>query len=313
MTDLITFGESLALLTGPTVGPLRHATNLRLGVAGAESNVAVGIRRLGRTATWMGRVGDDELGRLVQARIRGEDVTVRAVVDSEAPTALMLKEHRSSSINRVVYYRKASAGSRFCAADLDEAAIASARMLHVTGITAALSASAREAVWAAIEVANGADTTVCLDYNYRSALWSKEEAGRQLRDLTKAAQIVFAGEQEARLVAEADSTVGLAGKLAALGPVEVLIKRGARGAVGLIEDTSVEAAAVEVDVVDPVGAGDAFVSGYLAAHLNGDNPSTRLNEASLCRAFVVTTHGDWEGLPERRELALLEPGASVLR
>ncbi|MGH3098553.1 MAG: sugar kinase [Streptosporangiales bacterium] len=314
MTDFVTLGETLALLANPTAGPLRHAPELRLGVAGAESNVAVGVRRLGHTASWLGRVGDDEMGRLVLARIRGEDIEVRAQLDPDAPTGLMLKEHRFAGLSRVVYYRAGSAGSRFSPADLDEQVIAGARVLHLTGITPALSATAREAVWAAIDIARKADATICLDYNYRSALWDPAAAGRELRDLTKVADVVFAGEDEGQLVTGECSADAVARSLAALGPAEVIIKQGADGALAWVDDTLIDVSAVPVQAVDPVGAGDAFVAGYLSARLDGADTRTRLREATLAGAFAVTVHGDWEGLPERREMALLEQtGGTVLR
>lgn len=314
MSEFVTVGETLALLVSPSAGPLRHAASLRLGVAGAESNVAVGIRRLGHTAAWLGRVGNDELGRLVLARIRGEDIAAYARLDPEASTGLMLKEQRVVGLSRVIYYRSNSAGSRLGVDDLDEPVISKARVLHLTGITPALSRSARETVWSAVDIASAAGAMISLDYNYRAALWRPEDARRELRDLTRVADVVFAGESEARLVVDADSPAELAQSLASLGPPEVIIKRGLSGAVGFIDGTRVEVPAVPVQTVDPVGAGDAFVAGYLAARLDGANGARRLSEAALAGAFAVTVHGDWEGLPERQEMDLLkQTRGTVLR
>ena len=112
MAGLVTLGETLAVLTATRVGPLRYASALALGVAGCESNVAIGVARLGHPSWWVGRVGDDELGRAVLSRLRGEGVDVsRAVVDPGGPTAWMIKERRSADLARVVYYRAGSAGS----------------------------------------------------------------------------------------------------------------------------------------------------------------------------------------------------------
>ncbi len=204
----------MALLSSTEVGLLRHAATMRLGAAGAESNVAIGVRRLGLPAAWMGRVGDDELGRLVLAKLRGEQVDVdAAVLDGGGPTGLMIKEQRTADIARVVYHRRHSAGSRLEPRDLDEARIRAARVLHLTGITPALGASARAAVHAAIDVAAGAGTLVSLDFNYRAALWSAEEAAAELRDLTGRAD------------------------LAALGPRHAVVKRGPAGAVAVVDGT----------------------------------------------------------------------------
>jgi 2-dehydro-3-deoxygluconokinase len=175
---LVTLGETMALFSSDRVGPLRHAATMRVGIAGAESNVAIGVRRLGHPAAWIGRVGSDELGHLVLGRLRAERVDVdAAVVDQDAPTGLMVKEHRTADLTRVVYYRRDSAGSRLEPGDLDEARIRAARVLHLTGITPALSATARAAVHAAAETARGAGVPVSLDVNYRAALWSPERTG----------------------------------------------------------------------------------------------------------------------------------------
>ena len=124
---LLAVGETMALLTTAEVGRLRHASSLTLGVAGAESNVAIGARRLGCPAAWVGRVGDDELGELVVSRIRAEGVDVGGVVrDPGAPTSLMLKERRTATMVRVVYYRRGGPGSRLEPGDLDPAQVAAA-------------------------------------------------------------------------------------------------------------------------------------------------------------------------------------------
>ena len=137
---LVTLGETMASLLAPGVGPLRHQPHLHLHVGGAESNVAISVVRLGGQATWVGRVGDDELGDLVLAQLRGEGVDVRhAVRDDGAPTGLMIKippdEHRRAGH----LLPAGSAGSRLSPADIPVDAVRAAGALHVTGITPALS------------------------------------------------------------------------------------------------------------------------------------------------------------------------------
>jgi 2-dehydro-3-deoxygluconokinase len=294
----------MALLTSPKIGPLRHTTTLALGVAGAESNVAIGAQRLGVQTAWVGRVGDDEFGRLVLSAVRGEGVDVsRVVVEDSAPTGLMVKERRAAGLTRVSYYRSESAGSRLCPGDLDEALVRSAQVLHVTGITAALSPSAREAVRAAVATARDSGVTVSLDLNYRRALWAPDEAGAVLRDLVTAADVVFATEDEAGLVVAAETDAGgLANALADLGPAHVLVKRGARGAVGWCDGEVLDLPAHTVECVDPVGAGDAFAAAWLAEWVCGVDAKGRLAAAVAAGAFAVTAAGDWEGLPSREDL-----------
>ncbi len=310
MPDVVTMGETMAVVSGAGIGPLRHEASLRLGVAGAEATVAIGVRRLGISAAYVGRVGDDELGRAVLMRLRGEGVDVDAVrVDPSAPTGLMVKERRTSKVSRVRYYRTGSAGSRLAAADVPEGLVAGARVLHVTGITAALSDTARQAAKQGMILARSHGVLVSLDYNYRAALWPPERARTVLRDLTAYADVVFAGDDEARMVAGLGATAApdeAARAIASLGPAQVVVKLGAAGALGLAGDELVRASAIPVDVLDPVGAGDAFAAGYLAALLGGEPIEQRLRCGCRLGAFAVASCGDWEGLPLVDELDLLD-------
>ena len=312
MSDLVTFGETMALVSAADIGPLRHARQMHLGIAGAESNVAIGMVRLGSTASWTGRIGDDELGRLVAMTVRGQDVDTTAIVDPDAPTGLMLKERRTSQSARVTYYRAGSAGSRLGPDDVDEHSISAARVLHLSGITTALSASAREAAFAAIEIAHSSDTLVSWDLNYRSALWGPDEAARTLLEVTERADIVFATTEEARLLCDGTDADELAAGLAKLGPRDVMIKSGARGALALLSGLRYVVDPEIVQAIDHVGAGDAFTAGYLSSLCKGNDPETRLRTASRAGAYAVTVAGDWEGLPLRDEFAALGDGGDLV-
>jgi 2-dehydro-3-deoxygluconokinase len=303
---LLAVGETMALLVTPELGRLRHAGSLALGVAGAESNVAIGARRLGCPAAWVGRVGDDELGALVVSRIRAEGVDVGGVVrDPGAPTSLMLKERRTAAMVRVLYYRRHGPGSRLEPGDLDPAQVAAAGVLHVTGITPALSDSARATVEHAVELARKAQVPVSFDLNYRSALWPADRAAAVCRDLAARADLVFASDDEAELLGLHGDPADLALGLAGLGGGHAVVKLGERGAVAAVDGRVHLVDPVPVQAVDPVGAGDAFVAGYLAETLAGRPVPERLATAAACGAFAVTVPGDWEGLPSRDELAAL--------
>ncbi len=199
-----------------------------------------------------------------------------------------------------------AAGSRLDAGDLPADLIRGASMLHVSGITPALSDGARKAIFAAVELA----PRVSFDVNYRSRLWKADEARPVLADLAARADILFAGEDEAELLTGSADPAALA----RLGPSEVVVKRGALGCVALCDGESLSRAARPVVAVDTVGAGDAFAAGYLADRLIGREPAEALRTAVTTGAFAVTQHGDWEGLPRRSELALLdEEDGTVLR
>ncbi|MDX2600724.1 sugar kinase [Streptomyces caniscabiei] len=294
-------------------GPFALGTALRLGIAGAESNVAVGVSRLGGSATWIGRVGDDELGDLVLRELRAEGVTTVAARDT-APTALLLKERRTSTHSRTRYYRTHTAGARLTADDVPEHIVAGAAVLHITGITPALGEGPAQAVHRAVDIAADAGVTISLDVNFRSLLWNEAEARHALLPLLRRSDLVFAGPHEAALVVPgADGPEELARGICALGPAAAVIKVGADGAYALIDGKPHRQPAVAVQVHDSVGAGDAFAAGYLAELLAGEPPERRLRTAALLGAFAVSTAGDWEGLPRRSELGLLDHHDDIVR
>jgi 2-dehydro-3-deoxygluconokinase len=311
---LVTLGEALAVMSAPEPGPLTVGTTLRLGLAGAESNVAVGVSRLGGSATWIGRVSDDELGELILRELRAEAVTALAVRDP-APTSLLLRERRTVTHSRTRYYRTQTAGGRLSPQDIPERIVAGAAVLHITGITPALGEGPAQAVRRAVDIATGAGVPVSMDVNFRSLLWSEEEARHALLPLLRRSDLVFASPHEARLaVPEAgDDPQELARALCDLGPGGAVIKLGAQGAFALLDGKPYQQPAAPVRVHDSVGAGDAFAAGYLAELLQGAPPEQRLRTAALLGAFAVSTTGDWEGLPRRDELALLDHHDDVIR
>lgn len=311
---LVTIGETMALLTAQHPGPLAHVSSMGLGIGGSESNVAIGVQRLGGTAVWCGRTGADSLGQLVRREIRAEGVTVRSIEDPSAPTGLMLKERRTMATQKVSYYRAGSAGSKLTPEDLDSSLISGAAVLHVSGITPALSATAATTIREAIDIARSQGVTVSFDLNYRANLWTTEDARRSYQELIPLTDIVFAGDEEAVIATgPAHEPTELAQRLADLGPSQAIIKLGSKGAVASIDDKIYHQPAVAIEAVDTVGAGDAFVAGYLAELMAGKAPSDRLELAAKTGAFACLAYGDWEGLPTRAELALLHQTESVTR
>ncbi|MFJ7272297.1 sugar kinase [Streptomyces sp. NPDC099050] len=306
MTALVTIGEAMAVVAAERPGPLTSGAALHLAFAGAEATVAIGVSRLGHTASWTGRVGADSAGTMILQGLRGEAVDVtRARVDASAPTGLMLRECRTQDHTRVTYYRHGLAGSRLTPDDIDPELIAHARILHITGITPALGAGPRAAIRHAVELAGQAGVTVSLDLNYRAKLWSRQDAAAELSDLVTRADIVFASPDEATLIVPEADPATMARALLELGPREAVLKLGAHGAHAVTDEGEAVQNIVPITLVNPIGAGDAFVAGYLTGHLDGAALSTRLHLAATCGAFAVAAHGDWEGLPRRAELDLL--------
>ncbi|WP_280890912.1 sugar kinase [Streptomyces sp. LBL] len=299
-------------------GALRLGGSLGLSVAGAESNVAIGLARLGHRVRWAGRVGADELGALVLRTLRAEGVDIEYAItdDTGRPTGLLLTEPRLGTLTRVSYYRSGSAGSVVSPADVLPALAATPRILHLTGITPALSPTAAEAALAAATAAREAGITVCLDVNHRSRLWTADSARTALRPLLARTDLLVASEDELPLVLErpgVDEPEAVRSVLAE-GVGEVVVKRGARGATAFTADGATDRAARQVDAVDLVGAGDAFVSGYLSGLLDSVDIPARLYRAVTTAAFAVATRGDWEGLPTRDELGLFDqPDGTTIR
>lgn len=311
---LVTLGETLALLSTVEPGRLRHATRLQLSVGGAESNVAIGVCRLGHAAAWLGRVGDDELGALVVRTLRAEGVDVAGIrLDGGAPTSLMVKERRTATTTHVTYYRSHGPGPRLSPDDVDLDAVAGAGVLHTTGITLALSTGARSAVHHAVRRACDAGVPVSHDVNYRSALATGHGAMEQLAEIAPFVDHLFIGEDEARVLGVGADAEEVGRRLRALGAKTVVVKRAAEGARAFADGETVDMPGVPVDVVDPVGAGDAFAAGYLAQLLEGCDLEERMACAVRCGAHATTALGDWEGLPYRRDLARLQVGHEVLR
>lgn len=304
--ELVTMGETMAMLTHPHTTPLRHAGTLDLGVGGSESNVAIGAARLGVATAWIGRVGSDELGELVLRELRAEGIRTLARVDLTRPTGLMLKTRRSSQNVHVSYYRSGSAGSALDPSDVEPEVLQKAQFFHTSAITAAISASAADAVHEAIEVCRASGTLVSVDLNFRRALWSELEARDQFRRLASLADVVFATEAEARIACGPGEADGLVQELAELGAGRAVVKLGARGAVASIDGQIHTIAPLPVLVVDSVGAGDAFAAGYLAATIQRHDTESALEWAALMGAWSVATHGDWQGLPNRSELTALQ-------
>jgi 2-dehydro-3-deoxygluconokinase len=313
MPEVVTIGESMAALTPSRPGRLAASRTLHLGIGGAETNVAISLARLGVSAGWVSALGQDELGDLVLNTVRGEGVDCSQVTRCEAPTGLYLRDESANAQVRAFYYRSGSAAARMGAGQLQEDYLRGTKLLHLSGITMALSGSCRQLVHSAAQAARRRGVRVSFDVNYRSKLWSAPEARAAIDELLPLVDLLFAGEDEALLLwGEADAA--WLERMAAAGPGEIVLKCGAQGAVGWQAGRLFPAAGLAVPVRDTVGAGDAFAAGYLAAHCWDCDMSQRLRYANAMGAFAVSTCGDYENAPRREELeAFLDQRASIGR
>jgi 2-dehydro-3-deoxygluconokinase len=314
--EVITLGECLVAFVANSLGPLAEASTFERHVAGAEANVAVGLARLEHESAFIGRVGADGFGAAIRRRLRGEGVaTDHLTVDPTAPTGILVRERRVLGPAEVTYYRSGSAGAHIEAADVDTAAelFPTARWLHLTGITPALSTSARAAVDRALDLARMSGSRVSLDLNLRRKLWPEAEAAAVLAKLAARVDVVLGSFDEVALVTRSrpsSEPAQLAERLLGLGPSVAVLKMGAGGALGMARgDAAVHEPAIATTVIDTIGAGDAFVAGFIAQTLEGGSLSEALRIGNACGAAAVGVVGDQAGLPDRRELELLLGGA----
>ncbi|MET8282256.1 sugar kinase [Micromonospora sp. NPDC005174] len=294
--EVVTVGETMVMLCPPVGERLEHAERVDLSVGGAESNVAGYLARLGHRVTWVSRVGDDPFGRAVVRHVADAGVDVDLVtVDPSAPTGLYVKDPGPSS-TAVHYYRAGSAASRMDSGALADPRLAGARVLHLSGITPALSASCRALVEQAVTDRPLTGALVSFDINHRARLWPAERAAPVLRDLADRSDVVFVGQDEAYALWGATDPAAVRRLLP--GPQTVIVKDGAVDATALLRDAEpVVVPAPRVSVVEPVGAGDAFAAGYLAGLLRDLDPTRRLRLGHLVAAQALGSTGDSAPLP----------------
>jgi 2-dehydro-3-deoxygluconokinase len=290
--DVVTIGETMVMLVPPGPVPLADADTLAVHVGGAESNVAVYLVELGYRVRWVSRLGDDPLGELVLRRLGSSGVDTSAVVRVPGGrTGLYLKDPRDGSTT-VHYYRERSPACELGPDALADPLVGGGRILHLSGITAALSATARELVRAALRPVPG--RLVSFDVNHRPGLWPADEAAPVLAELADAADLVFVGFDEAQRLWGCATPADVRALLPR--PATVVVKDGAVGAycfgVG-----QVFVPAPKVTVVEVVGAGDAFAAGYLAGVLAGADERARLRLGHLVAASALRVRGDLARLP----------------
>lgn len=298
-TDVLTIGEALVSFRTDAIAPGWGAS---AHVAGAESNVAIGLARLGHASRWVGRVSDDALGRWVLATLAAEGVDVSAALTDPHPAGAMVLEAPADHARRATYLRRGSAGAALTAADA-LAALPGARRVHLTGVTPALSETARAAWLGLGRAARGAGVAVSFDVNHRPALWDAATASETLREMVAFTDLLIASEDELELVAAGGEADAVASLLAA-GVGAVVVKRGERGASGFTASGRVDVPAQQVPVLDVIGAGDALCAGLLSGLLDGQGLGAALERGVAVASACVSSAGDWEGLPTRAELGL---------
>ncbi|HYW55631.1 MAG TPA: sugar kinase [Polaromonas sp.] len=303
--DVVTFGEAMMLLVADRPGPLEHSETFSRRTAGAETNVAIGLSRLGLQVGWASRLGADSMGRYLLAAMAAEGIDCSHVrCDAGQKTGFMFKgKVTDGSDPPVEYHRQGSAASHMGVEDIDQAWMLSARHLHATGVFAAISPSALEVARASMDLMRHAGRTVSFDPNLRPTLWQSAEVMRQtINDLAARADWVLPGMEEGRLLTGQNTAEGIAAFYRKLGAKLVVVKLGAQGAYFDGEGGSGHVDAFPVArVVDTVGAGDGFAAGLVSALLEGCTVVDAVRRAAWVGACAVQVAGDSEGLPTRKQ------------
>jgi 2-dehydro-3-deoxygluconokinase len=308
--DLVALGEPLVVMVPDRTGPLRAVPRFERGLGGAECNTLLGFARLGGSGGLISRLGDDEFGAFLAGTLQAHSVDLQRVqFDADRRTGLYFKEVSPlPDGGRAIYYREQSPTTQLQLGPGDLAYIEAARAFLTTGVTALLSESANVAVGLAMRTAREAAVPVYFDPNLRQGLWGSERAGELITPLIQEADVFLGGEVETRELTGAQGALDIAEAVRELGPREVVIKRGPRGAVAIDEEGDVyHQEALPVVAVDAVGAGDAFNAGYLRYRQLGATVPEALRVGALCGASVVTGTGDFETFPRSSDLSRFVP------
>lgn len=294
---VVCLGESMAQVLPSHGERIVDATDFVIRHAGAESNVAISLARLGTRASWAGLVGDDPLGTRVVGEIR--DLGVETDLVRRVPgvrTGLFFKDPAPSG-SRVYYYRAGSAASTMGAEYVEEVLGAAPRWLHLSGVTCALSASCLGAVRALQRLAAERAVPVSFDVNYRPVLWpDRALAARVIAERADASDVVFVGLDEAHALWGCDTPQEV--RAAIPGPSTLVVKNGAVDATSFSTSGVTTVPALRVDVVEPVGAGDAFAAGWLHAHLSGLDETASLRLGHLMAGISLVSTTDFGVLPD---------------
>ena len=323
MPDVITFGEAMVRLAPPHFQRLEQTRSLDLEIGGAELNTAVGLARLGRSVSWVSRLPTNALGRMIVNRAREAGVSdeFTQFTDDGRCGVYFLEFGASPRASGIIYDRKDSAISRVQPGMFDWPTVfRGVKWFHVTGITAALSSSAADTVAEALGAAKTAGLRTSIDLNYRSKLWSKEDAGRVMSELVRGCDLLIASEGDAAELfgitgkGFADVASQLADRFALQAVAGVkretpLVWRNRFGAVGFANGEFHETPWYEVEIVDRLGAGDALASGLIHGLLDGDFEKGLAYGAAM-GAIKHTIPGDFPWI-DRSEIEAVLTGSGL--
>ena len=324
MPSFVTFGETMVQYNAAYHGPYDPDGKHLADVAGAESNVAVNLQRVSEgkiTTTWISRLGDDEAGKLVRQYLSPKTTVIAPLLKGEKTGISFLNHYHTELLEDQhvkVYEREGSAASKLSYEDVEEH-IAHADIVHFTGITPALSRTCHDTVVRAMKKCDSLGIPVCLDVNYRAQLWSPNEAKNVLQSLIPLVSIFKLGHDEAETIWGESLSATQYAKRFHTKPGQIsIVTKGSSGAILFDGQNLITQKSLPVDVIDPVGAGDAFVAGFLSGLFDQKislksilamEPEKRkellaqaIRIGNICGALTCTRRGDTSAMPDPTEV-----------
>ena len=294
----------MAMFVAKTPGRLHEVEEFTRLLAGAEVNVAIGLKRLGHSVSYVTKLGTDPFGTYIEEKLKKEGIATQITKDDQHFTGYQLKNKVFEGDPEVFYYRKNSAASCLSEEDVEKVDFEGAKVLHLTGIPPALSQSCRNATYRMIERARENGMLVTFDPNLRPTLWeSKSVMIRTINDLAARADMVLPGTGEGKILMGSEEPEEIAAYYRGLGAKAVIVKTGADGAYVDTEEQKETFSGFKVEqVVDTVGAGDGFAVGVISGYLEGLSVEKMIERANAIGSIQVSVESDNEGLPTQEEL-----------
>ena len=297
--DVITIGDGMIAMCPIQKGPIIFSNTFERKVGGAEFNVAIGCSRLGLKAGWISRLGNDDFGKHILKTARGEciDISEVKLVDGYQ-TSVYFREVLSDGASRSFYYREKSPTSTMKLEDLNEEYFKNAKILHITGVFPSISNNNQNIILEAVKLAKKLNLMVSFDPNIRLKMWTKEEMRGFIEKVLPSVDILLIGDEEVEILLKDSNIEKAIETFHSYGIGKVIVKKGAKGAIGSDGKNIYEVSAIKPKaVIDTVGAGDGFAAGFLTALLKGETLENCISFANAVGSLVVGVEGDNEGLP----------------
>ncbi|WP_321993338.1 sugar kinase [Clostridium butyricum] len=297
--DVITIGDAMVAMCPKEKGPILFCNTFERKIGGAELNVAIGCARLGLKSGLISRLGQDDFGKHILKTVRGEGIDTSQIELVEGyQTSVYFREVMANGDSRSFYYREKSPTSTMTAESLDENYFRNSKVLHITGVFPSINDNNKEILLKAVELAKKNNLLISFDPNIRLKMWTKSQAREFINKFLSEVDILLVGDEEISILIDEEDTNEAIKKFHDMGIDKVVVKRGAKGAIGSDGSNIYDVAAIKPKaLIDTVGAGDGFAAGFLSAYLKGDSFEESIEFANAVGSLVVGIEGDNEGLP----------------